>query len=256
MPESAKFFCKSCSTEILFDVPDAESPLSFGEKIPCSNCGQVGCTYIPSPENEEEKTPHIEVCLKNFLNGKFTFQECLFLFSHLIFHGIKDKFSDNIKQTADNFINSGWIDEQGKILITEDEAEKIIDDSIQDGTIEFEEEINTFDEDIDGSKSLQTQHPIKADDFMKVSEGLISGVDPLKENREEPVEFKIRKRAFYLHVMQDLPRKQADEKAMLEFLNADGYSYDEVDAFQSLSNEEKIQFMKKIGLNYDNILNI
>jgi len=248
MPESAKFSCKSCSTEIFFDVPDVESPLSFGEKIPCSNCGQVGCTYIPSPENEEEQTEYIEKCLKNYFDDKFTVQECLFLFSHLISLGIKDKFGNQIKQTAASLIDGRWIDEQGKILITEDEAEKMVEDSVQDGTIEYEEEINTFDEDTDDSQSLQTQQPIKADDFMKVSEGLISGVDPLKENREEPVEFKIRKRAFYLEVNQGLSSKEAMENAMTEFLKADGYSHDEVDAFQSLSTEEKFQFMKELGL--------
>jgi len=45
MSQHSKFSCKICGAEVTFDVPDIESPFSFGDKVPCSSCGQVGCTY-------------------------------------------------------------------------------------------------------------------------------------------------------------------------------------------------------------------
>jgi len=45
MPQPSKFSCRVCSAEVTFDVPDIESTFSFGDKVPCSSCGQVGCTY-------------------------------------------------------------------------------------------------------------------------------------------------------------------------------------------------------------------
>jgi len=45
MPQLSKFRCKTCNAEIIFDVPVMEIPYNFGDKVPCSACGQVGCTY-------------------------------------------------------------------------------------------------------------------------------------------------------------------------------------------------------------------
>jgi len=234
MPESAKFSCKSCSAEIFFDVPDMESPSSFGDKIPCSNCGQVGCTYIAVPVEEEQKTEYLDECLKNFLNDKFSIEQCLFLFSILISRGISGKFSEHIKQTADNFIENGWIDEQGHILISEDEANRFVEDVIQEEVLDVDEEIQETKEETDDLQKLQPQQQtIKANDLMKASTGLVSGVDPLKENREETIEDKIRKRALDLEISGGLSPKLAEDKAILEFLNADGYSLEEVNSFKT-----------------------
>ena len=46
MPIPSKFTCKSCLTEITFDVPDFDNAVCFADKVPCSKCGQVGCTYL------------------------------------------------------------------------------------------------------------------------------------------------------------------------------------------------------------------
>ena len=44
MPRTARYYCKSCSSEVIFGVPDIENADSFGDKVPCSICGKVGCT--------------------------------------------------------------------------------------------------------------------------------------------------------------------------------------------------------------------
>jgi len=235
MPEPAKFSCRSCSTEIFYDVPDMETPSSFGNKVPCSNCGQVGCSYIAEPVEEKvEKTEYMQECLKNYFNDQFEIEQCLYLFSILISRGISGKFTENVKQTADNFIENGWIDEQGHILISVDEANRFVEDGIQEGALDVDEEHQETEEQTDDLQKLQPQQQtIKANDLLKASTGLVSGVDPLKEKREETVENKIRKRAMDLEISGGISEKLAKDQAILEFLNGDGYSWDEVNSIKS-----------------------
>ena len=41
-PIPSKFYCRDCGNQQNFDVPEAEIPDRFAEKIPCSRCGTIG----------------------------------------------------------------------------------------------------------------------------------------------------------------------------------------------------------------------
>jgi len=53
-------------------------------------------------------------------------EEAMYLFSYFIAKGIAWTFTNEVKQTAENFILNGWIDEYGNILIDSDEAESLV----------------------------------------------------------------------------------------------------------------------------------
>jgi len=69
---------------------------------------------------------YVEKCLKNYLNDSFTMEEVLFLFSYFIAKGIAWNFTNEIRQTAEDFIQERWIDEYGNILIDSKEADSLI----------------------------------------------------------------------------------------------------------------------------------
>ncbi len=70
---------------------------------------------------------YIEKCLKNYFKNKFTVEQSLYLFSFLINRGIAWSLTDEVAQTANNFIGNRWIDENGMILITSDEANEYVE---------------------------------------------------------------------------------------------------------------------------------
>ena len=70
---------------------------------------------------------YIEKCLKNYFKNKFTVEQSLYLFSFLINRGIAWSLTDEVAQTANNFIGNRWIDENGMILITSDEANEFVE---------------------------------------------------------------------------------------------------------------------------------
>jgi len=39
----SKFICRMCSAEVICDAPDSDA--WFAEKVPCTSCSNVGCTY-------------------------------------------------------------------------------------------------------------------------------------------------------------------------------------------------------------------
>jgi len=47
MPQPSRYTCNSCGMQTTIDVSDIElgNLPGFGDKVPCSSCGQVGCTY-------------------------------------------------------------------------------------------------------------------------------------------------------------------------------------------------------------------
>jgi len=45
MPQPSRYTCNSCGMQTTFDVPDNGNASEFGDKVPCSNCGKVGCTF-------------------------------------------------------------------------------------------------------------------------------------------------------------------------------------------------------------------
>jgi len=69
---------------------------------------------------------YIEKCIRNYLNDNFTMAEALYMFSHFIAYGMAWTLTNEIKQTAEDFISEGWIDPTGKILIKPDEADSLI----------------------------------------------------------------------------------------------------------------------------------
>ena len=69
---------------------------------------------------------YIEKCLKNYFKNKFTVEQSLYLFSFLINRGIAWSLTDEVAQTANNFIENRWINENGMILITSDEANEFV----------------------------------------------------------------------------------------------------------------------------------
>jgi len=69
---------------------------------------------------------YVEQCLKNYLNDQFTMEEAMYLFSYFIAKGIAWNFTNEVRQTAENFILNGWIDEYGNILIDSNEAESLV----------------------------------------------------------------------------------------------------------------------------------
>jgi len=70
---------------------------------------------------------YIEKCLKNYFKNKFTVEQSLYLFSFLINRGIAWSLTDEVAQTANNFIENRWINENGMILITSDEANEFVE---------------------------------------------------------------------------------------------------------------------------------
>ena len=70
---------------------------------------------------------YIEKCLKNYFKNKFTVEQSLYLFSFLINRGIAWSLTDEVAQTANNFIENRWIAENGMILITSDEANEFVE---------------------------------------------------------------------------------------------------------------------------------
>jgi len=70
---------------------------------------------------------YIEKCLKNYFKNKFTVEQSLYLFSFLINRGIAWRLTDEVAQTANNFIENRWINENGMILITSDEANEFVE---------------------------------------------------------------------------------------------------------------------------------
>jgi len=70
---------------------------------------------------------YIEKCLKNYFKNKFTVEQSLYLFSFLINRGIAWSLTDVVAQTANNFIENRWINENGMILITSDEANEFVE---------------------------------------------------------------------------------------------------------------------------------
>jgi len=69
---------------------------------------------------------YVEKCLKNYLNDHFSMEEAMYLFSYFIAKGIAWNFTNEVRQTAENFISSGWIDEYGNILIDSNDAESLV----------------------------------------------------------------------------------------------------------------------------------
>ena len=69
---------------------------------------------------------YVERCLKDYLNDHFTMEQAMYLFSYLIAKGIAWNLTNNVRQTAEEFITCGWIDEYGHILIDSDEAESLV----------------------------------------------------------------------------------------------------------------------------------
>jgi len=70
---------------------------------------------------------YIEKCLKNYFKNKFTVEQSLYLFSFLINRGIAWNLTDEVAQTANNFIENRWIAENGMILITSDKANEFVE---------------------------------------------------------------------------------------------------------------------------------
>ena len=70
---------------------------------------------------------YIEKCLKNYFKNKFTVEQSLYLFSFLINRGIAWSLTDEVAQTANNFIENRWINENGMILIRSDEANEFVE---------------------------------------------------------------------------------------------------------------------------------
>ena len=70
---------------------------------------------------------YIEKCLKNYFKNKFTVEQSLYLFSFLINRGIAWSLTDEVAQTANNFIENRWINENGMILIKSDEANEFVE---------------------------------------------------------------------------------------------------------------------------------
>ncbi len=41
----AKYQCKSCLNRMEIDVPQLQNASQFANKVPCTKCGKVGCTW-------------------------------------------------------------------------------------------------------------------------------------------------------------------------------------------------------------------
>jgi hypothetical protein len=69
--------------------------------------------------DEEE---YLQKCLRDYTNDKFEIEQVLFLFSYLIKHDLARKLTNQIRTTAQRFINLDWINADGVIKIELDEA--------------------------------------------------------------------------------------------------------------------------------------
>lgn len=67
---------------------------------------------------------YLQKCLRDYMNDQFEVEQVLFLFSYLIKNGIAKNFTQQIRETAQHFINIDWIDSNGKILIGLEEAQQ------------------------------------------------------------------------------------------------------------------------------------
>lgn len=81
---------------------------------------------IEDGNNEE----YLEKCFRDYLNDNFVIEQSLFLFSYLIKKNLAWSFTNDIGKSADSFIDIGWIDSNGTILITANEANRFVDDNI------------------------------------------------------------------------------------------------------------------------------
>ena len=78
------------------------------------------------------KGEYLEKCFRDYMNDSFVIEESLFLFSYLIKKNLAWSFTKDISDDADDFIQTGWIDRDGKILISANEANEFVEDNIGD----------------------------------------------------------------------------------------------------------------------------
>jgi len=78
------------------------------------------------------KGEYLEKCFRDYMNDSFVIEESLFLFSYLIKKDLAWSFTKDISDDADSFIQTGWIDRNGKILISAKEANDFVEENIGD----------------------------------------------------------------------------------------------------------------------------
>ena len=86
----------------------------------------------PTSLEDGNKEEYLERCFRNYLGDKFTIEESLFLFSYLIKKKMAWDFTSEMSATANDFLETGWIGSNGKILISAKEANDFVGDNIGD----------------------------------------------------------------------------------------------------------------------------
>jgi len=86
----------------------------------------------PIALEEGIKSEYLEKCFRDYMNDSFVIEQSLFLFSYLIKKDIAWSLTDSISKDADEFIATGWIDRNGKILISAKEANEFVEENIDE----------------------------------------------------------------------------------------------------------------------------
>lgn len=78
------------------------------------------------------QSEYLEKCFRDYMNDSFVIEQSLFLFSYLIKKDIAWSLTESISKDADEFIATGWIDRNGKILISAKEANDFVEENIDE----------------------------------------------------------------------------------------------------------------------------